>query len=127
MISDPNNTTLQPAIEIVNIVKSIVAHSEEPDTAIFRASRVGYKSIRRCRLAEQDVVCGGAKYCNQNCRNAIAKPTLDNIIMATEYTYRNQLLKLITAPNKNMPPNTQNTSRCNIHMGHGETIYSYSR
>lgn len=31
------------------------------------------------------------------------------------------------APNKNTPPNTQNTIRCNMHIGHGDTIYSYSR
>jgi len=109
------------------MVKSIVAHSEEPDKAIFRASRNGYKLIKRSRLAEQETVCGGAKYCNQNCRAAIAKPMLDKITITIEYTYRSTLLKLKIAPNKNTPPKVQNTSRCIMHIGHGDTMYSYSR
>ena len=62
----PKVIKLQPAIEIVRIVKSTVAHSAVPVKAIFKASSMGCNSISRDRLAEQEYFCGGAKYCNQN-------------------------------------------------------------
>lgn len=85
IINVPNTITLHPEIDIVKMVKSMVAHSAEPVKAIFKASSIGCISIKRASPAEQDTFCGGAKYCSQNCFAAMAKPSADKSKIITEY------------------------------------------